>query len=140
MTFGEVKDKYIELRENERNKLVKYLQKKDSFEIVSGSRSGKGIRNYTSQGRIDKHNLSNWKWVELNKKERKEYKCIISLNMPEQDSSSLNHHALYDRIGLFITGRTDEYGIDERQIITNIELPLNEKKLKDIYEILMKVL
>lgn len=145
-TFDNVKNEYEEMREYERTGLVKYLAdflKNDNrFKVKKGS-SGKGKRNYSSAKRFgdDVYELSNWKWVEVTIPERDNHSCVISLNMLERDPNSGNEHALYDRIGFFVCGSDETYGVkvDERQMITNIDLPLDEDKMNKIQNILQEV-
>lgn len=146
--FDSIKNKYIEMRERERNGLSDYLaeffKNDDRFKVVTGGRSGKGSSKYSSGKRFgdgDEYILSNWKWIEVKMIEGNRFSCVISLNMLESDPGNGNVHALYDRIGFVISGSNEEYGVlvDERKIITNIELPLDESKKLKIKKILQEV-
>lgn len=139
MDFKDIKDNYNKVRENERKSLSNYLidilKHDERLAVVTRGSSGKGRIKYGSSGRFgeDGYNLSNWKWVEVKNNEQKDCSCIISLNMLETDPNSGNVHALYDRIGFFVYTNNKNTGIltDERRIITDIELPLDDvKKLK----------
>lgn len=146
MTFNDVKNEYKKMRECERKDLVKsladFLKNDNRFEVKQGS-SGKGKCNYSSSKRFDDdtYDLSNWKWVEVTMHGRNNHSCVISLNMLERDPNSGNEHALYDRIGFFVSSSDEKYGVkvDERQMITNIDLPLNEEKKDRIKTILQEV-
>lgn len=145
-TFIDVKNEYIKMREYERMELVKSLAdflKHDNRFVVKKGSSGKGKCNYSSAKRFDndRYDLSNWKWVEITMPERNNHSCVISLNMLERDPNSGNEHALYDRIGFFVSASDETYGVkvDERQIITNIDLPLNDEKKDIIKNILQEV-
>lgn len=141
LNFNKVKNLYNAMREKERNCLRNYLKNlfkgEDRVKIVNG---GKGRTNYTSQGDFKNalYDLSNWKWVEI---KINKHSCVISLNMLEGDSSSGNTHALYDRIGFIISTVNEDYGIlvDERRLITDIDLPLDDSKKQKIAQILQEV-
>lgn len=141
MEFKDIKDDYNKVRENERTSLSNYLidilKHDERLAVVTRGSSGKGRIKYTSGRRFGKdvYDLSNWKWVEVR---GKDCSCIISLNMLETDTNSGNVHALYDRIGFFVYTNNKNDGIltDERRIITDIELPLDDSKKGKIKSIL----
>lgn len=105
MEFVEVRDKYKQLREEERKALSSFLSTHKEIQAaglrVVGGVAGRGKSKYTSGGRIAPFDLSNWKWVEV--KDGGKFSCIISLNMPEIDPKTQNIHALYDRVGLVLS-------------------------------------
>lgn len=140
-TFEQIRTEYEQAREQERKELAEYL--KDEFNknndykelyVVIGARAGKGKNNYTNHGTIPAFNLENWKWVEL-KSEYHDFNCIISLNMIDVDQQTKNFHALYDRIGIIISSNKVP---NKKQICTNIDLPLNDEKKKQIFEIVVR--
>jgi len=107
MEFQKIKDQYEQQRKAERSKLIAYLEKHALFTnagltVLKGG--GSGRKNYSSSGRIFPFNLSNWKWVEC-ENARGSFNAVISLNMLDDDLSSGNAHALYDRVGLILTYR-----------------------------------
>lgn len=127
--------KYEALREQERQDLAKYLKnfirvngikgiRGTGLKVVLGASAGKGREDYTANGRIEKYNLTNWKWVEIRTGTKPEdFDCVISLNMVEADPKSGNVHALYDRIGLYIGYRIGSLYY-KTEIYTALELPL----------------
>ena len=129
LSFSEIKEEYVQRREQERNDLIAYLQRHDKF-LNSGltvvTRGGSGNRNYSSGKKISPFDLRNWKWVEC-KNSDNNFHAIISLNMPETDMVSGNAHALYDRIGLVVTypQGNDYY---KTLILTDIDLPFGENE------------
>lgn len=135
-SFENVQQKYKELREDERKSLSSYLteniDKQIGLEVEDGNGAGKG-RKYKSGNRIVQYDLSNWKWVEL-KGTDNSFNCIISLNMYEVDPNSANFHALFDRIGLYITYKI-EHHYYQTQIYTDIDLPLNDEKKEQIKQL-----
>lgn len=135
MEFQEIKDAYVQQREQERKNLIAYLQRHTLFahsglKVVTGGRSGMGTERYSSGGHISPVDLRNWKWVEC-KSADENFNAVISLNMPETDLSSGNAHSLYDRIGLIVTymRRNNYY---KTSIWTDIDLPLDEQALEKI--------
>lgn len=144
--FLEARKKYEKIREQERRDLIEFLeqtfQDEVRIKIIKGGKSGKGAKDYSSGGRLGEasYDLSNWKWVEVTDRLQKQNTCIISLNMLEQDPRSGNIHALYDRIGFFISLCSPDSPllVKEVRLITSLELPLNETKKKQIKEILAK--
>ncbi len=140
--FEQIRDEYEKAREEERLALVEYLEEhlkkcKDCefLYVISKSRAGKGIKNYTNNGTIAEFNLNNWKWVEV-KSKYNTFDCIISLNMIDADHKTGAFHALYDRIGLIIIS-SDKFPY-KKHICTNMDLPLNDEKRECIFELLVK--
>ena len=133
LSFSEIKEGYVQRREQERKDLIAYLQRHDKF-LNSGltvvTRGGSGNRNYSSGKKISPFDLRNWKWVEC-KNSDNNFHAIISLNMPETDMVSGNAHALYDRIGLVVT-YTRRNSYYKTSIWTDIDLPLDEQSLEKI--------
>ena len=127
LSFSEIKEEYVQRREQERKKLIDHLQRHDKF-LNSGltvvTRGGSGNRAYSSGKKISPFDLRNWKWVECKSPDNR-FRAIISLNMPETDMVSGNAHALYDRIGLVVLYQsgTDYY---KTMILTDIDLPFGD--------------
>lgn len=122
--FELIKQAYTECREAERLKIVNYL-KKHGFKVVDGSGAGKGKNKYISGGQLNKpFDLSNWKWIEIAKDGRE---FLVSFQPPDKDPSSKNHHVLMDRIGVCS---------DDQWIITDIDLPMDEKSLGALVDII----
>ena len=122
--FELIKQMYTESREAERIKIANHL-KRHGFELVDGSGAGKGKKKYKSGGQLCKpFDLSNWKWIEITKGGRE---FLISLQPPDKDPKSGNYHVLMDRIGVCFNGYW---------IITDLDLPMDEKALDDLVEII----
>lgn len=141
-TFKQIKQEYENKRENERKALVNYFIGNEGFrtaglEVVCGSRSGKGSATYTGGKTKPAYNLRNWKWVEV--KKGNEFNCVISLNMPEVDPSSANTHAMYDRIGLFVTYHKGSHCYNT-SIYSYIDLPLEDSDRETIAGIVLEQL
>lgn len=126
--FKKVKEKYTLLREDERKKIIDMLNN-HGYTKKSGNKldykGGSGLKNYTSIGELQKpYDLKNWKWIKAYKKS---YHITISLNALDQDKSSRNFHALYDRISIKCES-TDRV----ERIITNLDLPLEINELNEL--------
>lgn len=136
--FLEIKEKYNELREKERIKLRDFLIKKGFENISQRSNAGKGKRNYTSGKRLTlPYNLSNWLYIEAT---LDEVNFFISFQSFDIDPCSKNLHSLTDRIGIsFYTGKYNPSYISANMKITNIELPLDDEKMKQIYQIILEI-
>lgn len=139
--FETVKRSYEILRERERIKLADCLSEHEEIQrrdiiVTKGSRSGKGIAEYTSGGRIYKYDLSNWKWVELNSADSR-FNCIVSLNMLETDPRSGNTHTLYDRIGIYVTYKRNKQYY-KTEIYTDIDLPLDSGDMEKIAGVILE--
>lgn len=144
--FKTIKKLYADLREIERENLSDYLknslkEKHPEIRVVNRGKAGKGDKEYTSDHKIHPFDLRNWKWVEIKSEnmsaeqedKRKYFDFTVSLNMPDTDSNSGNNHALYDRIGFFVDYRVGTYYYSTA-IHTDIELPLDDTKMKKIEE------
>lgn len=122
--FELIKQVYTECREAERLKIANHLEKQ-GFKVKKHGSAGKGVKEYKSGGRLNKpFDLSNWKWIEIIKDGRE---FLVSLQPPDKDPSSENHHVLMDRIGVCS---------NEHWIITDIDLPIDEKSLDALVEII----
>jgi len=137
MGFREIKDQYEQQREAERNKLIAYLRKHALFTnagLTAVKGGGSGRKEYTSKGRIFPFDLSNWKWV-ICKNAEDSFNAVISLNMLDDDLSSGNAHALYDRVGLFLTYR-HENNTYKISIWTDIDLPFSDESMEKIAKLI----
>lgn len=143
--FEAAKRKYDELRETERKELSKRLkkyigntQKSLELDVRDAGNAGKGSHHYTSGGRIKEYDLSNWKWVEVTGKgDYGSFSCVVSLNMHEVDPKTANIHALYDRIGLYITYQLKETYYST-EIYTAADLPLDDKEYAYIGRLILE--
>lgn len=153
LDFQDIKDAYEQKRENERIKLRDYLKvhpalKEAKLEVARSS-SGKGRTDYTSGGNIAPFDLSNWKWVEVklakakkpdkdqDENQDRSFSAVISLNMFDTDPQSSNFHALYDRVGLVIEGKSGNTSLTSF-VHTNIDLPLNEADMEKIAKLVIE--
>mgnify|MGYP006864474121 FL=1 len=140
MTFQSIKDEYERQREEERRKLIRYLQGNSVLTSVGLSvgtaASGRGKKTYTSNKRFAEYDLRNWKWVEC-RNDDGGFQVVVSLNMPETDINSGNAHCLYDRIGLQVSYTADEnfYSIS---IYTGIDLPLCDENMVQITDAILQ--
>ena len=135
MEFQKIKDQYEQQRKVERSKLIAYLEKHALFTnagltVVKGG--GSGRKNYSS--RIFPFDLSNWKWVEC-ENVGGSFNAVISLNMLDDDLSSGNAHALYDRVGLILTYR-HENNTYKTLIWTDIDLPFSDESMEKIAKLI----
>lgn len=134
--FQKIKEQYNNNRECERRKIIDFLINKNNSQLKVSKYGGNGKRNYTSGGKLSKsYDLSNWKWIVVSKDEN-EY--FISLQTFDRDKNSQNYHVLMDRIGIckynkFIN-KPDYFNLMK---LTSLELPLNDRDLEDLYELLI---
>jgi hypothetical protein len=136
--FEEIKEEYIRLREEERKTIVNHLQN-EGFDIDNPS-NGSGKKKYgarrNGKNRLDPpYDLSFWKWISVSFDNDK--KAFISLQSFDKDPSSYNLHVLMDRIGIYVY--EEKYCAAEartKMITTNIELPMDENKLRQLVDTL----
>lgn len=135
MTFQQIKEEYNKARTIERNKISKFFRQQKVFEMENPS-ARSGVKRYTSGGRLmEEYDLSNWKWVCV---KRNNVHFFISLQAFERDPNTGNPHVLMDRIGIY--AYTGDYSPTDAQIkmhTTNIELPIDDNKLKELHDILI---
>lgn len=137
MGFQEIKDQYEQQREAERKKLIAYLRKHallTNAGLTVKGKGGSGRQDYSSGKRIFPFDLSNWKWVECENAGRS-FNALISLNMPDDDLSSGNAHALYDRVGLILTYRHGD-NTYKTLIWTDIDLPFSDESMEKIAKLI----
>lgn len=133
MPFRHVRAAYEKLREQERLKLLKYLQayfKKEkkaiNAELQVLTEGGRGAVNFKPSDEGPAFDLRNWKWIRVTGKNG--FECTISLNLPSVARDTGMPVACYDRVGL-ATSKEKESVV---WIDTKMTLPLNAKKLKAI--------
>ncbi len=151
--FEEIKKLYNDVRNIERQKIVKKL-----VESQFNATGHQGTWNYTSRGKIKpSYNLGMWKWIVA---KRGDITAVISLQTLEQDSKTKNIHVLFDRIsvdvfedneGNILSESSDSYfqsvksrynvenefdsGFVEKTIM-DLELPLGEDDLERLVDII----
>lgn len=132
MDFSEIKNMYNEERKKERNKISSFFRTQDDFEKPDARA---GDKNYNSGGRLkEKYDLSNWMWVCV---KRNDVHFIVSLQTFDRDPSTGNLHVLIDRIGIYAyIGHYSSIDGQTKMMTTNIELPLDDKKLNELGKIL----
>ena len=131
--FMQIRQRYKELRLEQRKIIIEHLEKAGF--TVQGKNGGRGIRDYTSGRRFQiPYDLSNWLWINVEKYGRM---ALISLQSFDQDPNSKNYHVLMDRIGIFIyNGDTSPCKSYEKMEAQDIDLPMDEKKLGKLIEVL----
>lgn len=126
--FVTCKKEYENARNFEKNKLMEFF-KEEGVKVLNMGH-GNGSKNYTSGGTLEvSYDLSNWKWVEI---EKEEYKYLISLQAFDRDKKTGNIHVLMDRIGIYKYKDYNAMETIEKMIVTDIELPLTEEKLHSL--------
>lgn len=130
--FIDIKEKYAEARNDERNNIIQFL-KANGYTIISET-GGKGCKNYTSKSTLKiPYDLSNWKWIET----EKDNMCyLISFQAFDVDSSSGNHHVLMDRLGVYKYTKYNSKEAFENMVVTDIDLPMDDEKLLKLLEYL----
>jgi len=131
--FMQIRQRYKELRLEQRKIIIEYLEKA-GFTVL-GKNGGRGICDYTSGRRFQiPYDLSNWLWINVEKKDRM---AMISLQSFDQDPNSKNYHVLMDRIGIFLyDGVASPCKSYEKMEAQDIDLPMDEKKLGKLIEVL----
>lgn len=130
----EIKNKYNEARGDERNNISHFFSMQDDFETEKPAARA-GVKKYTSGGRLmEEYDLSNWKWVCV---KRKDVHFFISLQTFDRDPRTGNLHVLMDRIGIYAyVGNYSSIDAQTKMMMTNIELPMDDKKLNELGQIL----
>lgn len=133
--FNDVKKLYVKFRKHEHCELKKLLKAKG---INVKLRGGAGRTNYRSGGQLNKkYDLSNWLYIEAS---INDVNFFISFQPFDIDPNSHNQHALFDRIGISAyRGKYTTEKVLSNMIITDIELPLNDKKRNKICKIMYKM-
>lgn len=133
--FDKAKEEYFEVRYKQWKYLKDELEKVEN--VFVSKRGGCGKRKYTSGKRIEPYDLSNWRYIEV---VLDDVNFLVSLQPIDIDPSSHNKHMLMDRIG--ISGYVGKYNADtvlSNSIITDIDLPLDDKKIKRIFYIMLEM-
>lgn len=130
MDFLEIKNMYNEERRKQRNKISCFFRKQDDFETEDPAARA-GSKHYSSGGRLmEKYDLSNWKWVCI---KRNNVHFLISLQTFDRDPRTGDLHILMDRIGIYAyAGNYSSIDAQTKMMQTNIELPLDDKKLNEL--------
>lgn len=136
MAFNEIKTEYENCREKERQAIRDHLAIR-GYSVSKSARSGKGLINYTSSGRIKPFDLRNWKFITA-AKDGKE--IFISLQAFDQDKHSHNHHVLYDRIGIYAYETYSAEDAYNNMLITDIDLPMDEAKFAELDALIDKLI
>lgn len=133
--FGEIKKQYNQMREQELIKLSNYFKKDKEFK---GRHINRGRTIYKSGGRLrQSYDLSVWKWFCIS---RNEVQFFISLQAFERDRNSGNLHILMDRLGIYAyVGEYSPVDAQTKMLVTDIELPLDDEKLRNLRGILRKL-
>lgn len=123
--FAKIKKQYIEIRELERQKIIKELNSgTENLLVPAKNRGGRGSVKYTSRKTITPYDLSNWKWIRVL---HGDTEFFIDLQSPDTDSCSGNSHVLFDRITF--THQSLDLHIIEK---THHELPLDCCRMKNM--------
>lgn len=136
--FSEIEKHYTKAREIQRGIIIDFLND-NGFTKLNDKKitrhGGKGIPNYTSQGRFEvPYDLTIHKYIMAYKDG---FAIFISLQPPEQDKVSKNWHALFNRLGVRVypinepNEDTPIKNVNEIKI-TNIDLPLTVSKLNGL--------
>lgn len=135
MNFSKIKDMYNKARGIEGSKISKYFREHTDFE-VGKSAVKQGKKGYSSGSRFhEKYDLRNWKWVCV---KRNNVNFFISLQSFERDPKTGNLHILMDRIGIYAyTGKYSPIDAQTKMMVTELELPMDDDKLKELEEILI---
>ncbi len=127
MTFKEAQENYRNAREHERRKVILKLLDKG---YNASCRGGRGIKTYTSGGRIEPYDLRNFMWIEAKKGC---YTYFISLNPFDTDPVSNSRHFLPDRLGICkYEGAYNADYVYHNMKVTDIDLPLYDKELDQL--------
>lgn len=137
-TFYEFKMKYNEMREIERVKLRDFLLQNGFSDVSLRGNAGKGRKKYTSGKRLSEpYDLSNWKYIEAT---YNNVHFFISFQPFEIDPCSHNIHSLTDRIGIYsYVGKYEVERALSNMKITDIELPLDDNKMKRLCKMLQEI-
>lgn len=139
MSFLEAKAYYYNLRRKQRDTISKYLRS-DSYFKANGAKvfAKSGSIRYKSGGRLEvAHSLTNWLWIEV---ELNGVNFFLSLQAFDRDPRTGNVHVLMDRIGIYAYGENySAIDAQQKMMITDIELPVDETKLENLANIIKKL-
>ena len=130
--FDAARDAYRQARNDQRLLIVDAL-KSAGFTVKTRGNAGRGLTKYSSGGRLaPPFDLSGWMWVAG---ERAEVFLTVSLQVLDQDPSSLNVHALMDRIVVHVFRAGDEIDNTDpllERATTDLQLPLNTAEIETL--------
>lgn len=128
MYYSEIKAEYERCREEQRHIIMDHFAAR-GYRV--NKRGGKGVKNYTSGGRINKNpfNLQSWKYVVM---EKNGVHILLSLQSFDRDPSSQNVHVLVDRLGVYSYKNYNPKDACERMIPTSIDLPMDDTKFEEL--------
>lgn len=143
--FVQAKEKYAACRKAQLKLIIDYLES-IGF-TVRPQKGGYGVTTYGTRGKQPRfsiaYNLSNWMYIDAEKSGKS---FMISLQPFDLDPNprSKNYHVLMDRIGIYIyapdnkSKRTADAIV--RMLSTDIDLPIDETKLKKLGCLLNKII
>lgn len=140
--FEKSRDSYYAAREEQWQLLRDYFQARSDFRVSCGTAAGRGKRTYGSGDRlIPPYDLSNWRWLEITHIPS-QLIIFLSLQPFDIDPSSGNLHVLYDRIGIYVHSAEKKTRAEALQklMITDLSLPMDEKKLGDLEILIHKLI
>ena len=122
-SFNWIKERYEEVRESQRKNIKKFLKEK-GFTVINKGREGRGGEEYGESRLGESYDLSNWKWIDVEKNGKK---ILLSLQPFDYDEDNGNYHALMDRLGIYLYKKNNGKTSDaiKRMFITDIDLPMN---------------
>ena len=137
MNFTETKQAYHDARKQQQSIISHYFRNKEDFEI-NGRIVFNGSKTYKSGSKFtNSYDLSGWQWIAL---EHHHVQFIISLQSFDIDSKTQNLHVLMDRIGIYAyVGTYSSYDALHHMMITDIDLPMDNKKLERLSQIIMEL-
>lgn len=139
-SFNEIKDKYRKYRMDIRKEIIEKINKRneakktdEKWALTIGGASGRGRSDYSTPD----YDNTNWIWLEFDPipnddplKDNRDKRFLLSFQPLDQDSSSKNYHALFDRIGLYIRNDNGKnhsfFEIPLKLDGSAYDLPLNE--------------
>lgn len=138
MDFKDIRDLYENVREKEKHKIIQWLED-ENYEVLNmngekakrPNKTGSGQKHYTSGNTIKEFDLSNWKWISV---EKNNLEYTISLQAFNVDPKTRNRHILMDRIGIYVCNY-GEYNAEEcfeKMQDTGIDLPMTEEKFTEL--------
>lgn len=135
MNFTDIKEAYVQNRREQWEQIRNYLAKQPGFTVPTTKRGGCGLRDYGGRGRLPRfstpYDLSDWQYIDV---ETEGMKYLISFQSFDLDPSSKEYHVLANRLGiyLYMQGRNKTSDAIHRMMVTQIDLPMDEKKLQEL--------
>lgn len=138
--FNEVKQRYKQLRLEQRQLIKNYLEQNNFTVRIPNDRGqgGKGNSHYGKRKRQplpEEYDLSNWMWMDV---ELGDMKYLVSLQTFDFDPNSQSYHVLMDRLGIYLyrKGSDRAPAALHHMLETDIDLPMDTDKLKKLKKIL----